>query len=298
MRTLSEHTEQFLNYIIHERQYSPRTTDTYRKSLLKFSASLPGNAGIDAFSTANVRAFVWKLRTEENMAVSSIGLHLACLKSFGHYLVRSRVLDVNPADSVPIPKRPKRLVPFLSQKELQESSFPEIENPTLPQTRARALLELLYGSGLRVSEAASLTWAQIDFSAGLVRVIGKGNKERIVPVTRELRPWLERYKNKLAEAGKATSGTGPVFPGEKGDACDVRTLRRDIVALLRSIGWEGKASPHVLRHSFATHLLENGADIMSVKEMLGHSSLATTQVYTHVSAERLRESFKKAHPRA
>lgn len=298
MRTLSEHTEQFLNYIIHERQYSPRTADTYRKSLQKFLDFLPQGAETEAFSTANVRAFVWKLRTEEDMAVSSIGLHLACLKSLGHYLVRSRIFSVNPADSVPIPKRPKRLVPFLSQKDLQESKFPEIKDPTLPQTRARALLELLYGSGLRVSEAASLTWTQIDFSAGLVRVIGKGNKERIVPITRELKPWLEQYKNKLIEAGETPSGTGPVFLGEKGNACDVRTLRRDISALLKSLGWEGKASPHVLRHSFATHLLENGADIMSVKEMLGHSSLATTQVYTHVSAERLRESFKKAHPRA
>lgn len=186
---------------------------------------------------------------------------------------------------------------FPFSKRFGQINFQEIENPPLPMIRARVLLELIYGSGLRISECQSLTWLRLDFQNRTVRVIGKGNKEREVPLTRESIDWFNTYKLKLAEAGRLVSAKGAVFLNEQGEAHNVRTLRRDIHDLLRSIGWEGKASPHVLRHSFATHLLENGADLMSVKEMLGHESLATTQVYTHISAERLKESFKKAHPR-
>ena len=298
MSTLAEHTQHFLDYIALQRQYSPRTVDTYKKSLGKFLATLPENAPLEAITTASIRAFVWKLRTEEKLVPASIGLHVASLKSFGKFLVRNHLMESNPAGTVPIPKKPQRLVSFLSQKDLQESHFPELDNPTLPMVRARVLLELLYGSGLRISECQNLTWMGLDFSANTVRVIGKGRKERIVPLTHTMKNWFKLYRDKLGEAGRMPTLKGPVFLNEQGEAHNVRTLRNDISTLLKSIGWEGKASPHVLRHSFATHLLENGADLMSVKEMLGHSSLATTQVYTHVSAERLKESFKKAHPRA
>lgn len=298
MALLSEHVENFLHYLARERRFSARTVDTYRKSLSKLLAKMPEEAELKDFSTEKIRAFVWDVRQKEKLAVTSIDLHIACFKSFGRYLVRSHLLESNPAETVPMPKRPKRLVSFLSQKDLAQEKFPEIENPTLPLIRARVLLELIYGSGLRISECQNLTWSKIDLSNRQVRVLGKGNKERIVPLTHDLVRWLNTYKLKLAEENRWASSNSPVFLNEHGEAHDVRTLRRDIHDLLKSIGWEGKASPHVLRHSFATHLLENGADIMSVKEMLGHSSLATTQVYTHVSAERLKEAFKKTHPRA
>ncbi|MFA6834996.1 MAG: tyrosine-type recombinase/integrase [Fibrobacteraceae bacterium] len=298
MATLVEHADKFLEYIATQRRFSPRTTDTYRKSLAKFLAGFPKDAPLSCFTTESIRAFVWKLRKTENLAITSIDLHIACLKSFGRYLVRSHEFQSNPAESVPMPKRPKRLVSFLSQKDLAEEKFRELENPSLPMIRARLLLELIYGSGLRISECQSLDWSRIDFGANLVRALGKGSKERIVPITDQAHQWFDTYKLKLSEEGRLPTKKAPVFLNGEGKPHDVRTLRRDIHALLRSIGWEGKASPHVLRHSFATHLLENGADLISVKEMLGHASLATTQVYTHVSAERLKESFKKAHPRA
>ncbi|WP_280522127.1 tyrosine-type recombinase/integrase [Fibrobacter intestinalis] len=297
MALLSEHAENFIRYILLERRFSPRTANTYRESLAKFLATLPPNADLHSFTAHAIRTYVWNLRQQEALKISSIDLHIACLKSFGHYLVRKHLFDSNPAESVPMPKQPKRLVSFLSQKDLAKINFQEIENPPLPIIRARVLLELIYGSGLRISECQSLTWLRLDFQNRTVRVIGKGNKEREVPLTRESIDWFNTYKLKLAEAGRLVSAKGAVFLNEQGEAHNVRTLRRDIHDLLRSIGWEGKASPHVLRHSFATHLLENGADLMSVKEMLGHESLATTQVYTHISAERLKESFKKAHPR-
>ncbi len=307
---LNEYIQNFLIYLQTQRRYSERTVETYRKSLEKYHSMLVGNGHsaqsdiannvtLDTFSETNVKNFVWDLKIKQKLAPTSICEHLAALKSFGKYLVRSKILDKNPAEAVPMPKRPKRLVSFLGQKDLAEEKFPELpENPTLKQIRARLLLELIYGSGLRISECQSLCWNQLQIKERLVRVIGKGNKERIVPITDTLITWLEQFRAAEIEAGHAPSITSPVFLSENGKPYDVRTLRSDIHDLLREIGWEGKASPHVLRHSFATHLLENGAEIMSVKEMLGHSNISTTQIYTHVNAERLREAFKKTHPRA
>ncbi len=307
---LNEYIQNFLIYLQTQRRYSERTVETYRKSLEKYHSMLVGNGNttqsgtpkvvtLDTFSETNVKNFVWDLKIKQKLAPTSICEHLAALKSFGKYLVRSKILNKNPAEAVPMPKRPKRLVSFLGQKDLAEEKFPELpENPTLKQIRARLLLELIYGSGLRISECQSLCWNQLQIKERLVRIIGKGNKERIVPITDALITWLEQFRAAEIEAGHAPSITSPVFLSENGKPYDVRTLRSDIHNLLREIGWEGKASPHVLRHSFATHLLENGAEIMSVKEMLGHSNISTTQIYTHVNAERLKQAFKKTHPRA
>lgn len=297
---LSDYIANFLSYIENQRRFSPQTVETYRKSLEKFSTFLNADEDSDlkSFSEINVKGFVWEMKIKQGLAPASICEHLAALKSFGKYLVRSMVLTTNPAGNVPMPKRPKRLVNFLSQKDLSDSKFPEIENPTYKQIRARFLLELIYGSGLRISECQSLRWNQIAESEHVVRVVGKGNKERIVPITESLLKYISIFKQAEIEDGRTPTPTGYVFQGSDEQALNVRTLRQDIHDLLREIGWEGKASPHVLRHSFATHLLENGAEIMSVKEMLGHESISTTQVYTHVSAERLREAFKKTHPRA
>ena len=296
---LDEYIQNFLIYLQTQRRYSERTVDTYRKSLEKYLATLADNTPLEAFTEMSVKNFVWELKIKQKLAPTSICEHLAALKSFGKYLVRSKILQKNPAETVPMPKRPKRLVQFLGQKDLAEEKFPELpEKPTLKQVRARLLLELIYGSGLRISECQSLCWNQLQIKEKLVRVIGKGNKERIVPITDALTLWLEKFRAAEIEAGHAPSATSFVFLSEGGKPYDIRTLRNDIHDLLREIGWEGKASPHVLRHSFATHLLENGAEIMSVKEMLGHSNISTTQIYTHVNAERLKQAFKKTHPRA
>ena len=295
---LSDYFQQFLTYLATQRRFSPRTIDTYGKSLKKFLECIGEWASLSAFSEMSIKGFVWDLKMKQKLAPTSICEHLAALKSFGKYMVRSKILDKNPAESVPMPKRPKRLVNVLGQKDLAEEKFPELENPTLPQLRARILLELIYGSGLRISECQMLTWDRIDISAKLVRVLGKGSKERVVPITESFVARIGNYKQMQVQAGHLPTATGFVFLSSDGKPFGLRTLRNDIHDLLREIGWEGKASPHVLRHSFATHLLENGAEIMSVKEMLGHSNISTTQVYTHVNAERLRAAFKKTHPRA
>ncbi|MCF0217192.1 MAG: tyrosine-type recombinase/integrase [Fibrobacteraceae bacterium] len=298
---LQDYILNFLKYIETQRRFSPRTVDTYRKSLKKYMDFLEEKSKdpeLGKFSELNIKAFVWELKMKQNLAPTSICEHLAALKSFGKFLVRSKEIDCSPAENVPMPKRPKRLVSFLSQKDLSPEKFPELENPTLPQIRARLLLELIYGSGLRISECQSLCWRDLKISEHLVRVFGKGSKERIVPITDSMIRLIDQFKEAEAQAGHLCTSGGYVFLSEHGEPFSIRTLRNDIHDLLRSIGWEGKASPHVLRHSFATHLLENGAEIMSVKEMLGHENISTTQVYTHVTAQRLKEAFKKTHPRA
>lgn len=295
---LQNYITDFLTYLTTQRRYSPRTVTTYQKSLEKFLVHLAENAPLEAFSEMSIKGFVWDLKMKQKLAPTSICEHLAALKSFGKYLVRSSIIQKNPAENVPMPKRPQRLVAFLSQNDLSSEKFPDLEDPTLPQIRARLLLELIYGSGLRISECQSLCWNQVRENERLVRVIGKGSKERIVPLTESMLHYLSLFKKSLTTEGRIPQITSPLFLGENGKPYSIRTLRNDIHDLLRSIGWEGKASPHVLRHSFATHLLENGAEIMSVKEMLGHSNISTTQIYTHVNAERLRKAFKKTHPRA
>lgn len=295
---LSDYFEQFFDYLNTQRRYSPRTVETYRKSAEKFLTFAGAEAPLAALSETSIKGFVWDLKMKQKLSPTSICEHLAALKSFGKYLVRSQVLQKNPAENVPMPKRPKRLVSFLGQKDLAQEKFPELNDPTLPQVRARFLLELIYGSGLRISECQSLTWDRLREKEHLVRVLGKGSKERIVPITDSLIQWIGLFRTMLVEAGHQPSPTGYVFLSDDGKPYSIRTLRNDIHDLLRTVGWEGKASPHVLRHSFATHLLENGAEIMSVKEMLGHSNISTTQIYTHVNAERLKAAFKKTHPRA
>lgn len=299
---LREHISNFLTYLRVQRRFSKRTLVTYRKSLDKFMVLLGEDAPLSAFTEMSLKNFVWDMKMKQKLASTSICEHLAAMKSFGKYLVRSNILQKNPADGIPMPKRPKRLVAFLGQKDLSTKKIAEKlgdeSNANLQQVRARTLLELIYGSGLRISECQSLHWNQIREKEKLVQVIGKGNKERIVPITDALIEQLNLFKIRQTEAGHPITPLGYVFLAEDGKPYSVRTLRNDIHDLLRDIGWEGKASPHVLRHSFATHLLENGAEIMSVKEMLGHSSISTTQIYTHVNAERLRQAFKKTHPRA
>jgi integrase/recombinase XerC/integrase/recombinase XerD len=289
--------ERFIEYMGSQKKCSPHTLRAYGRILKSFSDFLPENAKIEDLNADLIRDWLWKAK-EDKKAIATQSQRLACLKSFGKHLVRSQALAHNPAGAIKTPKKPKRLVSFLSQKEIKEpfhledlfkTEFRENEN----SLRARTLLELLYGTGLRISECANLKWEHLDFSEELARVWGKGSKERIVPLTREAIKWLGKYKDfKSCSTPKSF-----VFSKDGCAPYNTRKLYNDIHNLLRSIGWEGKASPHVLRHTFATHLLENGANIVSVQKLLGHSSPNTTQVYTHVSAEMLKDSLKQAHPR-
>ena len=302
---LSQEIDRYLESLESQKKFSPHTIRAYTRILHDFTDFLQTDISVkesDLDSIRNLmRDWLWSLK-ENKKAVATQSQAVACLKSFGKHLVRYAELKHNPALAIKTPKKPQRLVSFLSQKEISEpfniedllkTQFGENED-TL---RARTVLELLYGAGLRISECANLIWANLNFAEELVRVWGKGNKERIVPLTKDSIKWLNKYKDFQSRNAIPCFPKNFIFSKTGEKPYNTRKLYSDIHNLLRSIGWEGKASPHVLRHTFATHLLENGADIVTVQKLLGHSSPNTTQIYTHVSAEKLRESLKQAHPR-
>jgi integrase/recombinase XerC/integrase/recombinase XerD len=298
---LSIEIERYIAYLEMQKKFSPHTIRAYTRILHDFKNFLEKDILVEELNANIMRDWLFSIR-EEKKAITTQSQAVACLKSFGKYLVRSTILTHNPAAAIKTPKKPKRLVSFLSQKEISEpfniedlfkTEFGENEN-TL---RARTVLELLYGTGLRISECASLTWANLNFAEELVRVWGKGSKERIVPLTKASIKWLCKYKDFQSKNAIPCFPSNFLFSKNGEKPYNTRKLYSDIHNLLRSIGWEGKASPHVLRHTFATHLLENGANIVTVQKLLGHSNPNTTQIYTHVSAEMLKDSLKQAHPR-
>jgi len=288
---LSQEISRFIAYLETQKKFSPHTIRAYMRILKDFADFLQTDISPKDLNTDLMREWIWSIK-ENKKAVATQAQALACLKSFGKYLVRSTILEHNPAAAIKTPKKPKRLVSFLSQKEMN-APFNEDEN----NIRARTVLELLYGTGLRISECANLTWGNLNFAEELVRVWGKGSKERIVPLTKDSIKWLGKYKDSQSKKGVPCFPSNFVFSKNGEKPYNTRKLYSDIHNLLRSIGWEGKASPHVLRHTFATHLLENGANIVTVQKLLGHSNPNTTQIYTHVSAEMLKDSLKQAHPR-
>jgi site-specific recombinase XerD len=291
----------YISYLKTQKKFSTHTIRAYSRILKDFMDFLQKDIPPSELNSDLMRDWIWSIK-ENKKAVATQSQAVAALKSFGKYMVRSTVLAHNPANAIKTPKKPKRLVSFLSQKEISEpfkiedlfkTEFGENEN-TL---RARTVLELLYGTGLRISECASLTWANLNFAEELARIFGKGSKERIVPLTRDSIKWLNKFRDFQRRNGVLCSPLNFVFSKNGEKPYNTRKLYSDIHKLLRSIGWEGKASPHVLRHTFATHLLENGANIVTVQKLLGHSTPNTTQIYTHVSAEMLKDSLKQAHPR-
>lgn len=275
----------YLDYLANLRRYSPATVKTYGQCLGDWEkwATCPFLP-----ETWELRAFVMH-KMQAKSAPTTIRLYVACFKSWGKWLCQNDFLPQNPSKSLIAPKKPHRLPRFISQSDLPPT--PENRLCFDPKELRQALLfELLYGSGLRISEAAQLEWQEISFGDRQVRVHGKGNKMRLVPLTQICVDLLRQ--NKSQNSGSC------VFDNGKGQPYSVRTLQNDVKDYLRSQGWDGNAHPHMLRHSFATHLLENGADLMSIKEMLGHASLASTERYTQVDQKSLRESYLQAHPRA
>lgn len=288
-------TWEYLQYLQTQRNYSPHTVEAYQRILNTLILQVGESANIDAFTEDMLKQWIWKMRTAKKLAVGTVAQAIACCKSFGKYLVRQGLLPLSPAENLHTPKKPQRLVEFLPQQQLQISQLPE---PTdFASLRTRLLLEFFYGSGLRLAECASMNWQNIQESHKMVRVLGKGRKMRLVPLTRESLLWLEKYRWECQQLGLLCHGEQPIFRNQDHERLSARTMQNNIHALLRAIGWKGKASPHVLRHSFATHLLDQGADLVAVQEMLGHASLSTTQVYTHITPARLRQAFEKAHPR-
>ncbi len=278
--------------------YSENTLSAYTRDLAKlesWGASRKSENKISTVADLTKRNLQLFLASQvPRLAASSQGRLLACLKGFGRFLISNHGLTRNPAQNIAFPKQPSKLVSVANEAFLTEVLAEE--SSSFVQARTRLCLEMFYGSGLRLSELVGLKWSHINKHDASIRVLGKGNRFRTVPLTQAAQAMLEAYQSICRDTG--IFDQGPVLVSANGKAVGKRIIQRTVTDRLHSMGRQGKSSPHVLRHSFATHLLDNGADLMAVKEMLGHVSLSTTQKYTHVSVKKLKDTYAKAHPRA
>lgn len=292
---------QFLQYLRVERGASPHTLKGYREDLHALAEYLADDQGASpapsSITTNELRGFLSALH-EAGYAKSSISRRLASVRSFLKFGQREGWSKANPAKALRNPRKSRKLPHFLTTDEIGKL-LAAPKGDSAAALRDRAILETLYSAGLRVSELVGLVDGDLDFAAGIVRVRGKGKKERLAPIgsyaARALKRWLE--VRGLSEREK-TGREAPVFTNKFGTRLTTRSVARMLEKYLKETGLDQRTSPHTLRHTFATHLLDRGADIRSVQELLGHKSLVTTQIYTHVSTANLRAAYEKAHPRA
>ncbi len=301
-RAFGELMLDFLAYLELERGLSRNTLEAYRSDLLQFSAFLEREGlGALELDARDLRKFVTELASGAGdrpaVAPATVQRKVACLRSFYRHLRREELLDRDPTAELRAPKRAQRLPHVLTRGEVQKLlGAPAGTEPAA--LRDRALLELMYACGLRASEAVGLDVRDVDLDAGILRARGKGDKERLVPVGRQavaaLKAYVARGRPRLVGNREETR----LFVNQRGGGLTRQGLYKIVQRHARTAGLADKMSPHTLRHTFATHLLAGGCDLRSVQEMLGHADIATTQIYTHLSAERLRDVYFDAHPRA
>lgn len=292
----------FVHHLKVERNASPLTLKSYAEdlaSLLEYFQSVKPNEppAVADVTVGQLRDYVSYLH-DCGYAKTTIARRLACLRSFFRYCRREKLIDGNPAQALRTPRTGRKLPHFLSTEQVTTL----LESPpanTPAGLRDRAILEVFYSSGLRVAELAGLNVADWDDEAGILRVMGKGRKERIAPVGRYARQALGEWigVRKPAESAAADQRDA-LFLNRFGKRLSTRGVARMLEKHLKVAGLDRKTSPHTLRHTFATHLLDGGADLRSVQELLGHKSLTTTQIYTHVSTRRLRDTYEQSHPHA
>ncbi|MGZ6267736.1 MAG: site-specific tyrosine recombinase [Candidatus Limnocylindrales bacterium] len=303
---LSAAIEEFLLQLRVERGLSPATLTAYRSDLLDFAASRGASTTWDTSAEIPIR-YLSMLGTPGRvrrhvLRPTTLRRRAASLRGFYRFCFAEGLIETDLASRFDLPRQPRLLPEVLSVDEV-EALLSVRGDETPVGIRDRALLELLYASGLRISEAVGLDIEDISLDEGLVRVVGKGDRERQVPVGEVALTWLRRYVDDVRPGwlagwhGDARRG-GPVFLSVRGDRLDRRRAWEILVAAARSAGLREGISPHTLRHSFATHLLEGGADLRIVQELLGHASISTTQLYTHLTGERIKDVYARAHPRA
>jgi integrase/recombinase XerC len=297
---VEEQLQSFVEYLQIEKNCSDYTIMNYRKDIEQFMVFMKQQA-IDRFaavSYADVRLYLSGLH-ETGCARRTVARKLSCLRSFYRFLEREQLAETNPFRMASIPKANLRLPEFFYEEELKQLfTIPDLSTP-LGQ-RNRAILELLYATGIRVSECCRLQLEDFDFFIGMVLVRGKGRKERYVPVGSFALEALERYiqGGRQILLGKAKEPDHAVFLNYRGGRLSERGVRKILNSLMQKAALNIHISPHVLRHTFATHLLNEGADLRAVQELLGHAHLSSTQIYTHVTKERLRQVYMEHHPRA
>ncbi len=296
MASLAQEAQEFLAYLRGERRAGPNTLRNYAADLRQFATCAGAATEVAAVDAALIRRFLAELHAR-GAQKASIARRLATLRSFFRYLLQEGRLAANPAAAVASPKLPKRLPPIPTAAQLNSAldSRPAAEAP-FPE-RERAIVELLYGAGLRISELAGLDLDGVDCAGQTVRVLGKGDKERIVPFGAKARQALEAYLPRRAAllAGRTAA---PLFLNRRGGRLTDRSARRLVKSWAARHGLPAQLHPHTLRHAFASHLLAEGADLRVIQEMLGHASLATTQKYTQTEIRQLMAVYDRAHPKA
>lgn len=291
MNEIDKNIIKFLEYLTISRKYSKNTLHSYQKDLKNFSSYLK-ELGIEEFNRISkkiVQKFMIFL-SQRNLSPKTISRHLSSLRSFYKFLAFNDIIDKNPLEDISNPKIPQKTVKYLDEHSLtdllnlMEQDY-EIRNHYL-------ILEILYSTGLRVSELCNLKKSNIDFDNNFIRILGKGNKVRIIPIT-------EKLKNILLELVKKNNSQDDyLFKTKNGGKLYPKYIERIVKKYLSEISEDGKVYPHLIRHTFATHLLKRGADIRSIKELLGHESLETTTVYAHVNIDHLKNIYKKTHPKS
>jgi len=292
----------FLNYLNVEKNYSPLTLKSYAGDIALFEDFLLARTGgcqWPQVSILDIRAYLAQLNTK-HAARKSIARRISSLRSFYKYLIRENLVRVNPFAKVRTPKLEKKLPVFLEEVEINELLAQPDTSDTLG-LRDKAILELLYATGCRVSELAGLTLDRLDLGNQYVLLLGKGNKERLVPIghpcVRAMDAYITQSRTVLMEKFKVGEHDF-IFVNSRGTPLTDRSVRRILDKYISQMSLQKHISPHSIRHTFATHLLEHGADLRSVQELLGHASLSTTQIYTHVTTERIAKVYEKHHPRA
>lgn len=291
--------QEYLQHLRIEQGLAVNTIQSYKRDLTKFCRYLGGKkiSSFDEVTKSDVQAYLTILH-QEKLATSSISRMISALRQFHKYLVQEKMIVQNPMDDLKLPKKKQSLPKSLSMAEV-EQLLAAPDPKTVLGLRDRAILEVLYATGLRVTELITLTLTELHLELGFIQTIGKGDKERIVPLGEEATFWIQEYlatSRPTLSRGRANSPY--LFLNFHGKGFSRQGIWKNLKNLVRETGINKNVSPHMLRHSFATHILENGADLRIVQELLGHSDISTTQIYTHISKERMVESYRKHHPRA
>ncbi|MDD3715727.1 MAG: site-specific tyrosine recombinase XerD [Candidatus Marinimicrobia bacterium] len=290
--------QDFMYHLQGERQLAPNTVASYKNDILRYLQFLK-ERGINKAETVSEEMIIVYLESLSSipLAPSSLARNLSAIRMFHRFMVNEAYCSKDVSENIDTPKLPKRLPKILDIPDI-EAIFEIIDTESDAGLRDRALLELLYGSGLRISELLELRLPFLMLEDGWVQVIGKGSKERVVPFGNEARDWLQRYlRHVRPEYARTIQAEDYVFLNQRGAPLSRMGVWKIIQNYVRLAGIDKPVSPHVFRHSFATHLLEGGADLRAVQEMLGHSDIATTQIYTHLDRNYLKEVHKTFHPR-
>ena len=292
MNKLSILIDEFLRYLLIDKGYSNNTIESYKMDLFKF-LEYSKDKSIDEIDSNFLKEYI-KYLNKENLNEKSISRNISCLKSFYKFLVIDKKVINNPAESLFMPKVKKSLPNILTEEDI--FNLLDIDLIDNYSFRNKAMIELMYSSGLRVSELVNLKLQDVDLTQDIVRTFGKGSKERVIPIGEFASSSLKEYINKYRGLMLKKYNNEYLFLNNHGNQMTRQGFFKIIKALAKEKGIKKQISPHTLRHSFASHLLKYGADLRTIQELLGHSDISTTQIYTHITNEQLKENYKEFHP--